>query len=187
MSASLKVPSLGLLPDYIDALERGWSPSSIMGKKAADEELKQIASDADGFLAWLDDPQATGRPIERLDGSMMPRLPGFRRWIWDDGFCGSIGLRWSPGGSALPDWFSFGHIGYAVPSWKRGRGYATQALALLLPLARAQGLTWVELTTDRDNSASQRVVAKNGGYVLAEEDGSALHGCAAVLRWRIDL
>ena len=24
------------------------------------------------------------------DGSFVPRLPGYRRWLWDGKFCGSI-------------------------------------------------------------------------------------------------
>ncbi|MDT9600035.1 GNAT family N-acetyltransferase [Sphingosinicella rhizophila] len=118
---------------------------------------------------------------------MSPRLPGITRWIRDGDFCGSIALRWWPGGSALPDWFPYGHIGYAVPPWKRGRGYATQALALLLPHARAQGLAWVELTTDEANPASQHVIEQNGGRVSAREEGDVPHGGEAILRWRIDL
>ena len=55
--------------------------------------------------------------------------------MWDGEFCGSIGFRWQPGTSTLPP-YVLGHIGYAVVPWKRGRGYATQALALLLPEAR---------------------------------------------------
>ena len=159
----------------------------MRGKAAADEELERIASDPEGFLALLDNPEGIGPPIRRVDGSEAPRLPSVRRWIWGDGFCGSIGFRWSPGGSALPAWFSYGHIGYAVPPWKRGRGFATEALSLMLPLARLRGLQWIELTTDVDNPASQRVVEKNGGKIVAQEDGGALHAGAAILRWRIDL
>ncbi|MDP3300010.1 MAG: GNAT family N-acetyltransferase, partial [Phenylobacterium sp.] len=115
------------------------------------------------------------------------RLPSIRRWIWDGGFCGAIGLRWGPGGGPLPDWFPYGHIGYAVPAWRRGAGYATQGLALLKPEARLRGLDHVELTTDADNPASQRVVIKNGGYLVAREPGGTLHVDAEILRWRIDL
>src|SRR2546430_6881442 len=33
------------------------------------------------------------------DGSVVPRLPGYRKWIWDGEFCGVIGFRWQPGRS----------------------------------------------------------------------------------------
>ena len=47
--------------------------------------------------------------------------------------------------------------------WKRRRGYATRALALLLPVAREVGLRRVEITCDEDNEASRRVILANGG------------------------
>lgn len=186
MPVTLETPSLDLLPAYADALWRGWSADNVRGKAAADEELEKIAADPEGFVEWLDNPDGGGPPVLRLDGSLTPRLPSIRRWIWDEGFCGSIGLRWGHGGS-LPDWFPYGHVGYAVPPWRRSRGYATAGLKLLLPEARVRGLDHVELTTDADNPASQRVVIKNGGRLVAREAGGILHGGAEILRWRIDL
>jgi predicted acetyltransferase len=59
-----------------------------------------------------------------------------------------------------------GHIGYAVVRWKRGRGYATQALREILLEAKAVGLGRVEITTDPDNTASQRVIERNGGKYI---------------------
>ena len=50
--------------------------------------------------------------------------------------------------------------------WKRGRGYATRALALMLPEARKEGLDHVELTTDPDNLPSQKVITANGGALV---------------------
>jgi predicted acetyltransferase len=47
------------------------------------------------------------------DGTMVPRLPGFWRWLWDGEFCGSIQFRWQPGTPDLPP-TCLGHIGYSV-------------------------------------------------------------------------
>ena len=99
------------------------------------------------------------------DGTEVPRLPGCERWIWDGDFCGRINLRFMEGTEALPAFVS-GHIGYAVVPWKRRRGYATEALRLMLPLARAEGLSGVEITCDADNEASRRVIVANGGVLL---------------------
>lgn len=78
-----------------------------------------------------------------------------------------------------------GHIGYAVVPWKRGRGYATQALGLMLGEARREGLPYVELTTDPDNEASQKVIRANGG-LLVERFWAAPYG-KDELRFRISL
>lgn len=50
--------------------------------------------------------------------------------------------------------------------WKRRRGYATRALDLLLPYARAEGLSHVDPTIDADNVASRRVIEANGGTLI---------------------
>src|SRR6202042_2796718 len=95
------------------------------------------------------------------------RLPGRVCWLDDGAFCGTINLRYIPGTDRLPDHVS-GHIGYAVVAWKRRRGYATRALALILPVAREIGLGRVELTCDRGNEASARVILKNGGVLIGQ-------------------
>jgi predicted acetyltransferase len=58
-------------------------------------------------------------------------------------------------------------------------------LQLLLPLARAEGLAYVELTTDADNIASQRVIEANGGEVIERFHKLAAYGGAESLRFRI--
>jgi predicted acetyltransferase len=122
------------------------------------------------------------------DGSAVPRLPSLRRWILDaEGeFCGSIGLRWARDGAALPP-HVMGHIGYAVVPWKRGRGHATRALALILPLARSLGLPHVELTADPDNIPSRRVILACGGQELGRFTKPEALGAAGGLRFRIPL
>ena len=58
-----------------------------------------------------------------------------------------------------------GHIGYdTVPSF-RGRGVATEMLRQALPVARAMGLSSVLLTCDDTNTASIRVIERNGGVL----------------------
>ncbi len=179
-------PAQAHLESYVAALARGWSADNVRGVAAAREELALIAADAGVFLASLEDREARGSPVTLPDGSVVPRLPGFRRWLWDGEFCGSIGLRWQPGTAALPP-YCLGHIGYAVVPWKQGRGLATAALALMLPEARAVGLSCVELTTDPDNPASQRVIEKNGGVLVERFAKPAAYGDKPGLRYRIAL
>jgi predicted acetyltransferase len=179
-------PSMGALPAYVDALKRGWGPDNMRARASADEQLKRIEHDPIAFVTSLDDSEAKGPPVTLPDGSQVPRLPGFNRWIWDGEFCGSINLRWQTGAAELPP-HVLGHIGYSVVPWKQGRGCATEALRQLLPEARACGLTYVELTTDPENIPSQKVITSNGGYLLECFTKAAAYGGKEALRWRIDL
>jgi predicted acetyltransferase len=160
-------PAKEYLAGYIAALEQGWSPDNLRGLAAVAEELERIAADADRFVAEQVDRDARGDPIVFPDGTSVPRLPGYRRWIWDGEFCGVIGLRWQPGTEALPP-YCLGHIGYGIVPWKRGRGYATRALRELLTDAAAEGLRYVEICAEVDNLASRRVIERNGGVVVEE-------------------
>lgn len=186
MTVRLEKPTLELLPGYVQALERGWGPDNLRPEASAREQLEKIATDPATFVASLDDVEARGEPITRHDGSKGARLPGYDRWIWDEEFCGSINFRWQRGTSELPP-HVLGHIGYSVVPWMQGRGYAKTGLALLLRDARARGLEYVELTTDVDNPASQRVIRANGGYPIARFRKPPEHGGAESIRFRIDL
>jgi predicted acetyltransferase len=187
MVASLKLikPTLEHLDSYIATLREGWSPSSIRPEQAL-EELDNIERDPAAFLAKFDDPDAKGGPVTLPDGSQVPRLPGFRRWMWDGEFSGNIGFRWQPGTEALPP-SCLGHIGYSVAPNKRRRGYATEGLRLMLqlPELRAAGLAYVEITTDTDNLPSQKVVEANGGRLVERFTKIAAVGGGETLLFRI--
>src|SRR5207247_6493229 len=138
------------------------------------------------FLASLVDPDAKGDPIPLPDGTTVPRLPGYYRWMWDGEFCGAIGLRWRRGTEALPP-HCLGHIGYAVVPWKQRRGYATRALREVLQEAKAEGLRYVEITTSPDNTASKRVIEANGGVLVEEVVKPAALGGRPELRYRVNV
>ena len=71
--------------------------------------------------------------------------------------------------------------------WKRGRGYATRALREMLDEARREGLRYVELTTDANNIASQRVIEANGGVLVEEFIKPPAFGSKRAFRYRVDL
>lgn len=179
-------PQIEHVPGYVAALEQGWSPSNVGGAAVTREELESIRRDAAAFVAGLVDRDPAGRMIKLPDGTSVPRLPGYRKWMWDGAFCGSIGLRWQRGTNTLPE-YCLGHIGYGVVPWKRRRGYATRALRLLLTDARAEGLSYVEITTQPDNIASQRVITANGGILVERFVTLPALGASEELRYRIDL
>lgn len=178
-------PAAEHLPSYLDALRRGWTWDNAPSE-TAEQALARIAADPQRFLDLMDDRQAAGGPVEMPDGSLVPRLPGLRRWMWDGQYAGSISLRWQPGTTDLPP-TCLGHVGYAVVPWKRRRGYATAALAAILPVAAAEGLAFVEVTTDLANVASQRVIEANGAGPAQRFAKLPVHGGGEALRYRIDL
>ena len=179
-------PTAEHLSSYIAALESGWSADNVRGSAAAWEELERIRADASAFLATMEDREAKGPPVALPDGTFVNRIPGFRRWLWDGEFCGSIGFRWQPGTTELPP-HCLGHVGYAVVPWKQRKGYATSALLAMLPEAQAVGLPFIELTTDPDNFASQRVIEKAGGVLYERFVKPSQFGSAPGLRYRISL
>lgn len=159
----LIVPAAHAVAGYEAALRRGWSANTT--RDVSGEELAGLTADPAAFVEAMRNP--TG-PVTLADGSQVPRLPGCIRWLWDGEFCGAINFRHLPGTEALPPYVS-GHIGYAVVPWKPRRSYATQALRLMLPIAAASGLGWVDLTCDADNTASRRVIEANGGTPLPDQ------------------
>ena len=182
----LVVPSEKYLPSYAAALRRGWSPNNERGAAAALEELEQIEANPAAFVASLDDREGKGSPVKMPDGSVVPRLPGFRRWIWDGEVAGSIGFRWQHGTVELPP-YCLGHIGYSVVPWKQRQGYATSAVLSLLGEARELELPYIEITTDPDNLPSQKVILAACGKLHERFNKPPQFGSKPCLRFRIAL
>jgi RimJ/RimL family protein N-acetyltransferase len=75
-------------------------------------------------------------------------------------------------------------IGYGVAASRRGRGFATAAVAALIPIARADGFVALVAQTAVANPESARVLEKNGfvvtGSRVDSEDGE-------LVLWRASL
>jgi len=155
----LVAPSPERLPGYEAALEKGWSSDTT--RDVSQEQLTALRADPGSFIEGLTDQDGT---VTLADGRIVPRLPFHLFWIWDGEFCGSIMLRFQPGTEELPP-YCLGHIGYSVVPWKQRRGYATAALGLLLPIAKAEGLERVLITCKDTNLASIKVIEANGGVL----------------------
>lgn len=183
----LVAPAAPYLASYVAACEQGWANErAALDPAAAAGELAEIHAGPEAFLAALNHPTRLDQPVVLPDGTTVPRLPGVRRWMWDGDYCGAISLRWQPGSTELPP-YCLGHVGYAVVPWKRRRGYATDALAQMLPIARDHGLAGIDIVTDITNTASASVVQACGGvlvreYVVPEESGGF-----TAHQWRIAL
>ena len=86
-------------------------------------------------------------------------------YLWmvdDDTVVGRISLR-----HELSPWLLEvgGHIGYAVRPSARRRGFATEALRLMLGVAAERDIDPALVTCDDDNVGSRKVIEANGGVL----------------------
>lgn len=118
----------------------------------------------DGFKQWL---------TQQYDWSIEKNLPeGYVGqtifWLYDNGKPVGIGkIR-----HALNEHSRQigGNIGYAISSMYRGKGYGTIILKLLLEKSKEMNVTEKLLTVEKINPASKRVIEKNGGKLIGENE-----------------
>lgn len=166
-------PSAAYVPSYLHEVRSGWEWDEFFFSDG-DPMLNRAKVSTTSLLSGFREDERPGR------------LPSRFRFMWENGYLGSINLRWEPGTHELP-FPVLGHIGYGVIPRARGRGVASDALRQMLPLAWEQGLQYVDVVTDPENIASQRVIANAGGTFVEEfENKRPTASCGEiVLRWRI--
>ena len=65
-----------------------------------------------------------------------------------------------------------GHIGYSIKKDERGKGYGTEGLRLTVEEAKKMiPEDEIYLRVNKDNSASLKVMKKNGGKVVGDDEG----------------
>ena len=124
----------------------------------------------------LEDPAEFAGFAEFLAAQRFPEsprpstyVPYTELWMTDgDEYLGRITLRHELN-ELLRTWG--GHIGYGVRPTARRRGYATRALAMMLPAAAELDIDPVLVTCDPDNVGSRRAIEKNGGVYEDTRDG----------------
>jgi len=181
-------PTHSHIDSYLQALRRGWSETiGEIGADKAEKRAAEINQDRDEFLELFDDLDAKASPYLLPDQTVAYAIPSVRRWIWDnqsDQFCGTLSLRWQTGTTDLP-YHLMGHIGYTVPPWMQGKGFASFGLKAMIEIAKTKSLPFVYLVTDLDNLASQRVIIKNSGQIIGPFTKPAMYGSQAALRFKI--
>ncbi|MCL2884036.1 MAG: GNAT family N-acetyltransferase, partial [Oscillospiraceae bacterium] len=63
-----------------------------------------------------------------------------------------------------------GHIGYAIASPYRGKGYGNELLRLLLVEAGKMCIHEVHVNANKDNEPSNKVIIAHGGRLLRETE-----------------
>jgi predicted acetyltransferase len=130
----------------------------------------------EAFLAQL-------AACERGEGLPLGFVPHATRWLVQDGeVLGVSNLRLALNDKLL---IEGGHIGYGIRPSARGRGLGRLILKLTLAEAARRGMDRVLLTCAKDNAASGRVIAANGGRLESEAWVEARD--KVVQRWWIDL
>jgi len=118
----------------------------------------------DGFNIIRGD-EITLKLAEKYPGDEDGVLPFYYYDIFESStgdFAGKISLRI---GDNRHSYYN-GHIGYEIEPEKRGRGYAGKACRLVLPVARAHGMTRLYLTCKESNAASRKTIEKLGGIYI---------------------
>jgi predicted acetyltransferase len=106
------------------------------------------------------------RPGEWLDG-YVPQTVLW--WAAGDEYLGRLSIRHRLTPHLL---YHGGNIGFEVRPSARGMGHATAMLAAALPRAAQLDIDPARIDCDVRNTASRRVIEKNGGVLDEERDGS---------------
>ncbi len=153
-------PDAARMVSFVEAMREGYSRDNL--RPETPQTIDDIAAAPDWFVGTLLNPPTT---IVLPDGTLGERVPETILW-WVEGpeFLGSVSVRHRLN-PHLERWG--GHIGYAVRPSARRRGHASAMLAAMLDHCRRElpALDRVMLTASTANTASIRVIEKNGGVL----------------------
>jgi RimJ/RimL family protein N-acetyltransferase len=170
-------PSAGLHASFLRALAEYHGEGRLLhldGMRLADAEtfaryvaaLRLEASDVQG--AWREFGEIGLTPYEYVDpAQLVPETVLW--WVQEDEYLGRISIRHRLNETLLREG---GNIGYDVRPGARRRGHATAMLAAALPVAAGLGIDRARVDCDVGNTASRRVIERNGGLLEKEEGGS---------------
>lgn len=148
------------------------TPAALRLESASDTDFDWLLGETPPSLAYRIAPDLASPDILRI----IRNLPAHWLMVAGNEIVGIISIKAEGEGKA--------EIGYGVASSHQGRGFASAAVAALLPVLADRGIVAVMAETAPDNPASQRVLTNNGfvatGERCDEEDGM-------LIVWRADL
>ena len=165
----LILPDATYAQSYADALEQG------LGEAPSTQyEIDWVRED---FPDWLRAENDMTRRIVLPDGSEVPRVPFTNFWlVAGQDFIGRISIRHHLSPSLE---LQGGHVGYAIRTSARGKGYGQMILRLALPEIKKLGISKALITCDDTNIASARIIEKAGGKL---QDTITVQGHAVPVR-----
>jgi predicted acetyltransferase len=165
----LAAPSARYRDSFIAALDE-FAPD----EDAVGFERQLAASDFDAYLRRC---AAWSRGKELPDGWSPSWIPMSVFWLVDGkDYIGTVNVRHTIADIAQD---SGGHVGYAIRSSQRRKGYGRMICRLALDEARKLGLDRVLLTCADDNVGSVNIIERNGGVL---EDKIMVEGRSALTR-----
>ena len=140
--------------------------------------VRDIPADENGFINDYPDinredfDSALDCLIANSIGEQLPDgyVPATTYFLWnDDDIVGEFQLRHHLCESLI---CGAGHIGYSIKRNERGKGYGTAGLKLtILEAKKIVPEDEIYLRVNKDNIASQKVMLKNGGKIVGEDEG----------------
>ncbi|MDE7221387.1 MAG: GNAT family N-acetyltransferase [Oscillospiraceae bacterium] len=157
-------------------------PVSLTDGREFYDMLQSIGAKENGFLnsahgiPYADFPAYLKRKVDMAQGIGLEdwMVPASTFWLMSDGVpVGQGNLR-----HRLTDTLreAGGHIGYAIASGHRGKGYGKELLRLMLEEARRMGIMEeILVTVYPDNILSRKVAEANGGELRRETEERAYY------------
>ena len=157
-------------------------PVSLTDGREFYDMLQHIGAKENGFLnsaygiPYADFPAYLKRKVDMAQGVGLEdwMVPASTFWLMADGVPVGQGNLRHRLTDALRE--AGGHIGYAVASNYRGKGYGKELLRLMLEEARRIGITEdILVTAYPGNVPSRRVAEANGGQLRRETEERAYY------------
>jgi len=168
-------PSIEYMDSYI-AARREFAGAGL----TIYDEFKGVTPDAHAIEKLLQRFEDQSRGVGLPEGW----VPNTTFWLVDNGeYIGSGNIR-----HTLTDRLERfgGHIGYEIRPSRWGKGYGTMLLRLLLPEAAKLGIKSALVTCAANNTASKRIIEKNGGVLIDCIDIEIGSQIRPTLRYRIE-
>lgn len=157
----LVLPSIEYKDSYIAAVKEFQADHSFPLMERTYDKLSIPDLEAN-FAEYVEKKKSESRGENLPEGY----IPATTFWLVDGGvYIGNVSIRHQLT-EKLERWG--GHIGYSIRPTARGEGYGSKILALALPKAKELGITRVLVTCDASNTASRKIIEKNGGVLENE-------------------
>ena len=154
----LVLPSVEYKASYIEAVKEFHAKNDTppMARHYVGLSIPELEAD---FETYVEKKMSESRGENLPDGY----VPATTYWLVDgDTYIGGISVRHELNENLKN---IGGHIGYDIRPSERGKGYGNKVLELGLQKAKELGISRVLVTCNVTNTASRKIIEKNGGVL----------------------